>query len=83
MLSRGEFEKLKYDVEITKVVEAPLAKGLVVGKLKIILDEKVLSEVNLISLVDVDRGSVFKRMMGWYLSKSNKDWYLENGILKE
>lgn len=61
-LPRGRYGDLKPSMDVPAQLLAPVSKGQAVGKLRIMLDDKVLAERPLVALDDVPEGGLFKRM---------------------
>lgn len=64
---RGRAGELQAAVELGGVIKAPVQKGGTLGKLRLTLDQKVISEQPLVSLVDVEEGGFFRRT--WHTVK--------------
>ena len=62
-LPRGKTKDLKASFVLEKNLEAPIAKGDVVGKLYYKLDGKTEAEYPLVALADVKKGSIFTRLV--------------------
>lgn len=60
-IPRGSQKNLKAETEIDNVIEAPIKKGQVVGKLRITLDEELITEEDLVALADVEQAGFFSR----------------------
>lgn len=65
VIPRGRRADLKASFALLPGLEAPLAKGQVVGKLFLQLDGKDVAEYPMVSLNDVHEGSVFSRLSDW------------------
>ncbi len=61
-LPRGQAKNLKASFVLEKSLEAPIAKGDIVGKLYYQLDGKDVSEYPLLALEDVEKGGIFSRL---------------------
>lgn len=64
---RGKYAQLKPSMDITKVVEAPIRKGQVLGSVKVVLDGKVVARQPLIALAAVEQAGFFKRLWHGFL----------------
>ncbi len=61
-LPRGDAKNLKASFVLEKSLEAPIAKGDVVGKLYYKVDDVTVGEYPLVALNDVDEGGLFSRL---------------------
>ena len=61
-LPRGRYAELKPSMDVPKQLSAPIAKGQVIGTVRLSLDDKVVAERPLVALQDVAEGGFFKRM---------------------
>jgi D-alanyl-D-alanine carboxypeptidase (penicillin-binding protein 5/6) len=61
-LQRGRYNDLKPSMDVPKQLLAPVKKGQALGKLRVMLDDKVLAERPLVALDDVPEGGLFKRL---------------------
>ncbi|MFT5756128.1 MAG: D-alanyl-D-alanine carboxypeptidase (penicillin-binding protein 5/6) [Alteromonadaceae bacterium] len=64
-IPRGQRKNLKANFELTKQLTAPLAKGTVVGKLFLQLDGEDIAEYPLVTLQEVNEGSMFSRLVDY------------------
>ncbi|QJR82460.1 D-alanyl-D-alanine carboxypeptidase [Alteromonas pelagimontana] len=72
-IPRGQAENLEANFELNKKLEAPLAKGQVVGKLYIQLDGEDVAEYPLVTLQEVNEGGFIDRMMDYVMLKLGLD----------
>ncbi|WP_370298013.1 serine hydrolase [Aestuariibacter sp. GS-14] len=72
-IPRGQVDNLKANFEIDRKLEAPLAKGEVVGKLYIQLDGEDVATYPLVTLHEVNEGGLFDRMMDFVSLKLGLD----------
>jgi D-alanyl-D-alanine carboxypeptidase (penicillin-binding protein 5/6) len=66
-IPRGQAKNLQANFELSQQLEAPLAKGQVVGKLFLQLDGEDVAEYPLVTLHEVNEGSLFERMKDYVL----------------
>ncbi|QIK81050.1 D-alanyl-D-alanine carboxypeptidase [Lysobacter sp. HDW10] len=59
---RGRYESLKPVMDIPQMLEGPIKKGQVLGKVKVTLDGKQVAEAPLVAMQDVERAGFFKRL---------------------
>ena len=64
-IPRGQAENLEANFELDKKLEAPLAKGEVVGTLYIQLEGKDVAEYPLVTLQEVNEGGLLDRVWDW------------------
>lgn len=62
-IPRGQVKNLEANFELDKKLEAPLAKGEVVGKLYLRLEGEDIAEYPLVTLQEVQEGGFFDRMV--------------------
>jgi len=65
-IRRGQSKNLKASFELSQELEAPLAKGTVVGKVFIQLDGKDIATYPLVALNEIQQGGWFKRTMDYF-----------------
>jgi len=65
-IRRGQSKNLKASFELSQELEAPLAKGTVVGKVFIQLDGKDIATYPLVALNEIEQGGWFKRTMDYF-----------------
>ena len=73
-IPRGQRKNLEANFELTQALEAPLAKGTVVGKLFLQLDGEDIAEYPLVTLSEVNEGSFFSKMMD-YIKQLFAQWF--------
>lgn len=64
-IPRGQRKNLKADFKLDQELEAPLAKGEVVGTLFLQLDGKDIAQYPLVTLQEVNEGSIFSRALDY------------------
>ena len=62
-IKKGKKRKLKIKVSYDGPVEAPIQKDQVVAKLKIIYDEELIDEYDLLALRQIDKVNIFSRLI--------------------
>jgi D-alanyl-D-alanine carboxypeptidase (penicillin-binding protein 5/6) len=67
VIPRGTEGRVETKLEIDKPVLAPLEIGQPVGRLSVFLDGKLLSEVPLVSLDNVEEGSFFSKLWDTFI----------------
>lgn len=60
---RGRYGALQPAMQLPARIEAPLAKGTVVGDVSIVLDGKTVAQQPLVALQDIEDGGFFRRAM--------------------
>ena len=61
-LPKGQLKKLAASMTMNPQLVAPIAKGDVIGKVEVKLDDKVVHSADLIALDAVEEGGIFRRM---------------------
>lgn len=69
VLPRGRRQDLKANYSLLPDLQAPVAKGQVVGKLFLQLDGKDVAEHPLVALKDVPEGGVVRQVSDWFAKK--------------
>jgi D-alanyl-D-alanine carboxypeptidase (penicillin-binding protein 5/6) len=64
-IPRGQRKNLKASFELDRQLEAPLAKGEVVGKLFLRLDGEDIAEYPLVALQEINEGGMFSRLVDY------------------
>ncbi len=62
-IKKGQKRKLKIKVSYEGPVEAPIQKNQVVAKLKIIYDEELIGEYDLLALKEINKVNIFSRLI--------------------
>ena len=63
IIKKGQKRKLKIKVVYNGPIEAPIKKDQILAKLKIIYDQELIGEYNLLSQKDVKKVNIFSRLM--------------------
>lgn len=70
VVPKGQAAAVKAEVMLNPGLEAPIAKGAVIGKAVAVADGKVLGEAPVVALADVERAGFFlrikQRVAGWF-----------------
>ncbi|MDR1075236.1 MAG: D-alanyl-D-alanine carboxypeptidase [Xanthomonadaceae bacterium] len=59
---RGRYPELKPSMEVPKTLVAPISQGQTIGKIKVSLDNQVITEAPLVAVAAVEEGNFFKRL---------------------
>ena len=62
-IKKGQKKKLKVKIEYEGPIEAPINKDQVIAKLKIIYDQDLIGEHDLLALNNVKKANIFSRLM--------------------
>ncbi len=62
-IKKAQKKRLKISINYTGPIEAPIKKDQVVGKLKVVYDENLIGEYNLLTSNEVKRVNIFSRLM--------------------
>ena len=63
IIKKGQKRKLKIKVVYSGPIEAPIKKDQILAKLKIVYDQELIGEYNLLSQKDVKKVNIFSRLM--------------------
>jgi len=66
-IPRGQYKQLKPSISFDAVIEAPISKHAVLGKLEVTLNDKIVVEQPLVALQEVPEGSWWKRLIDWFI----------------
>ena len=72
-MPRGKYAQLKPSMDVPTTLVAPIAKGQALGKVKVVLDGKVIAERPLVALQAVEEAGFFKRLWHEFLMWWNSD----------
>lgn len=72
-IPRGQRKNLQANFELNKKLEAPLAKGEVVGTLYLQLEGEDVARYPLVTLQEVEQGGLFKRLVDYVKLKLSAD----------
>jgi len=61
-IPRGAYEMVSAEMNLPELIEAPLAKGEVLGELRLTLDNEIISRTPLITLSDAEEAGFFSRI---------------------
>jgi D-alanyl-D-alanine carboxypeptidase (penicillin-binding protein 5/6) len=61
-MPKGQLKRLQASMTMNPQLTAPIAKGDVIGKVEVKLDDKVVHSADLIALDGVEEGGIFRRM---------------------
>ena len=61
-LPKGQLKKLAASMTMNPQLIAPIAKGDVIGKVEVKLEDKVVHSADLIALDGIEEGGIFRRM---------------------
>jgi len=73
-IPRGQRKNIKANIELTQQLEAPLAKGTVVGKLFLQLNGEDIAQYPLVALEEINEGSFFSKLMD-YIKQLFAQWF--------
>lgn len=62
-VSKGQFDRLKTDIDVEKVIKAPMTEGAVLGTLSVQLDDKTISKRPIVALQGIPEANIFSRML--------------------
>ena len=61
-MQRGQYSKLQPSMDVPRTLVAPLERGQAVGKVRVMLDGKLVAEAPLVALEEVPEAGFFKRL---------------------
>ena len=61
-MQRGQYANLQPSMDVPRILVAPLQQGQAVGKVRVMLDGKLLAEAPLVALEEVPEAGFFKRL---------------------
>ena len=61
-MQRGQYAKLQPSMDVPRTLVAPVERGQAVGKVRVMLDGKLLAEAPLVALEEVPEAGFFKRL---------------------
>ena len=62
-IKKAQKRLLKISINYPGPIEAPISKDQIVGKLKVVYDENIIGEYDLLSLKEVKKVNIFSRLM--------------------
>lgn len=62
VLKAGQFEKVRYEINLIEKAIAPIKEGTIVGSIKVFIEDDSIGEVDLVALNTVEEGSVVKKL---------------------
>jgi D-alanyl-D-alanine carboxypeptidase (penicillin-binding protein 5/6) len=62
-IPRGQYKSLDASMTINNRITAPVSRGQALGKVRVQLGEELIAEQDLVSLQDVDEGSLWRRII--------------------
>lgn len=61
-IGRGQYDRLKANINVEKVIKAPQAEGAALGTLSVQLDDKIIAERPVVALQEVAQANIFNRL---------------------
>ncbi len=61
-MQRGQYAKLQPSMDVPRTLVAPIARGQEVGKVRVMLDGRLLAEAPLVALEEIPEAGFFKRL---------------------
>jgi D-alanyl-D-alanine carboxypeptidase (penicillin-binding protein 5/6) len=66
VLTPEQHRRIKREIELPKLYEAPVVEGDTLGTLQLSLDERLLARVDLVAAASVGRMSMWEKLMGYF-----------------
>ena len=65
--ARGKYDQLQPSMDVPQTLVAPIEEGQVIGTVRVVLDDEVVAERELVALDAVERAGFFKRLWHEFL----------------
>lgn len=72
LLSKKELKKIKHKIEIQDIIEAPVNKNQVLGKIIFTVDDEILGEYKLVAQSQINKGNFFQIAKDYIIKFKNK-----------
>ena len=64
-IPRGQAEAMTATVDVEEVIRAPLSDRQIMGEVRVVLDNNILYQANVVSMQAVEQGGFLKRFVDW------------------
>ena len=64
-IPRGQAEAMTATVDVEDIIRAPLSDRQIMGKVRVVLDDNILYQGNVVAMQAVEQGGFFKRFIDW------------------
>jgi D-alanyl-D-alanine carboxypeptidase (penicillin-binding protein 5/6) len=64
-IPRGQAEAMTATVDVGEVIHAPLSDRQIMGEVRVVLDNNILYQGNVVSMQAVEQGGFLKRFVDW------------------
>ena len=64
-IPRGQAEAMTATVDVDEIIRAPLDKSQIMGVVRVVLNDDILYQGDVIAMQEVERGGVLKRFIDW------------------
>ena len=64
-IPRGQAEAITATVDVEDIIRAPLSDRQIMGKVRVVLDDNILYQGNVVAMQAVEQGGFFKRFIDW------------------
>lgn len=64
-IPRGQAEAMTATVDVDEIIRAPLSDRQIMGEVRVVLDDDILYQTNVVSMQEVERGGILKRFVDW------------------
>ena len=64
-IPRGQAESMTATVDVDEIIRAPLDKSQIMGVVRVVLNDNILYQGDVIAMQEVERGGVLKRFIDW------------------
>jgi len=64
-IPRGQAEDMKASVDVDEIIRAPITDGQIMGVVKVVLNDDLVYQSDVVAMQAVEQGGLFKRFMDW------------------
>ncbi|MEX0963695.1 MAG: D-alanyl-D-alanine carboxypeptidase family protein [Pseudohongiellaceae bacterium] len=64
-IPRGQAEAMTATVDVDEIIRAPLSDRQIMGEVRVVLDNNILYQGNVVSMQEVEQGGILKRFVDW------------------
>tara|TARA_B110000858_G_scaffold49124_1_gene56658 strand:+ start:31165 stop:32301 length:1137 start_codon:yes stop_codon:yes gene_type:complete len=64
-IPRGQAEAMTATVDVDEVIRAPLSDRQIMGEVRVVLDDNILYQGDVVSMQEVEQGGILKRFIDW------------------
>ena len=64
-IPRGQAESMTATVDVDEIIRAPLSDRQIMGEVRVVLDNNILYQGDVVSMQAVEQGGILKRFVDW------------------